>query len=297
VDAAGAAVSARVRSVALALALAFVTPRAARADVCSASRDAAGGPLAGGTDAADFGSIPEACAGTDVGLRLRTTLLVARDKPDFYGALASSATLRLRHRVGGPTSRTTLTLAADLLTYRYVANAVVVSDGVAFGPPTLGLQREVGEGALTAASVYGRVLLPLDTARQTGVRLGFELGATARRVLGPRGRGGVQGGLALLGPLVVVGGQSHATLEPVGLVEGWFAPERRFAVFLGAEARAEVTPDPTFLTFAPRAAARWTLRHGLGLAALVETPVVGADRTDLIAGLYLGWSERPPAGP
>jgi hypothetical protein len=275
---------------ALAVALAAAAPPAARADVCGSPREAAaGGPLAAGTDAADFGAIPETCAGTDAGLRLRTTLLVASAMPDYYGALASSATVRLRQRVGGRASRTTLTVAADLLTFRYVANAVVASDGFGFGPPTLGVQREVGEGTFTAVSVYGRALLPLDTARQSGVRMGLELGATARRVLGARGRGGLQGGLALVGPLVIVGGESHGALQPVGLVEGWFAPGPRFALFLGAEARFEATPDPTFLTLAPRLAARWALRHGLGLAALVETPVAGADRTDLVAGLYLGY--------
>ena len=52
----------------------------------------------------------------------------------------------------------------------------------------------------------------------------------------------------------------------------------------------EVAPDPTFLSIAPRLAARFAFRHGVWLALLVEVPVAGGDRTDLVAGLYGGWA-------
>jgi hypothetical protein len=262
---------------------------AARADVCGEPRRVDGGPLAGGTDAADFGAIPEACPGTELTLRLRATVLVASSNPDFYGAATASSTLRLRHRLGR-TGRTWLSLAADVPTYRYVANAVVVSDGFSLGPPTLGLHRALGNGELTAASVYARVLLPLDTARQSGVRIGFELGGTGRRVLGAGARTGVQGGVALLSPVFVVAGQTHAALQPAALAEAWWATSPRFAMFAGLEGRGELTPDPAFLTLAPRVAFRRALPAGLQLAGLVEVPVVGQDRTDLVFALYLGWA-------
>ena len=213
-----------------------------RAAVCGGPGQANGGPLAGGTEAADFGAIPETCAGTDLGLRLRTTALVASTMPDYFGALALGSTIRLRQRLGGPTARTWLTLAADVLPYRYVVNAVLKSHELSFGPPTLGLHRTLVEGERTAASVYGRVLLPLDTARASGVRVGLEVGATARRILGARERGGLQGGLALLWPLDVVAGQTHAQLQPVGLVEGWFAPVPRVALFAGPRERPKSRP-------------------------------------------------------
>jgi hypothetical protein len=76
----------------------------------------------------------------------------------------------------------------------------------------------------------------------------------------------------------------------VALAEGWFAFTPRFALSAGLSARAEVSPDPTFLTLAPRVAARWALRHGLRLAALFEIPAVGEDRTDVIAAFTLGWA-------
>jgi len=257
--------------------------------VCADPRQADGGPLAGGTDAADFGAIPEACAGTDVGLRLRGTALIASSKPDFYGAVVATSTLRLRHNIGR-SSWTWLSLAADLLTFRYVVNGPVASDGFAFGPPTLGLHRALGDWPNTAGTAYARALLPLDTARVGGVRTGFELGVTGRRVLGARGRAGVQGGLAMLAPIDVVGGQTHAALQPVALAEAWWAYGPRFAVSGGVTARAEVSPDPTFLALAPRVAGRYSGRRGLSFSMLVEAPLAGEDRTNIIVGFFLAWA-------
>jgi hypothetical protein len=257
-----------------------------RADVCGEARRADGGPLPGGTDAADFGAIPEACAGTDVGLRLRGSVLVRSGNPDFFGDVIATSTLRLRHTLGR--GRTWLSLAADLLTYRYVVNGPVASQDFAFGPPTVGVHRALGDWPLVAATVYGRALLPPDTARANGVRTGFELGLTGRRLLS--GRWGVQGGVAAVAPLIITGGESHAALQPVALAEAWFAPRPRVAFAAGATARAEVTPDPTFLTLAPRVAARVALRHGFLLALLVEAPVAGEDRTNVIAGFTLSWA-------
>jgi hypothetical protein len=287
-DGAGAAV--KVAAL-VAVLLALAAPARAE-DACGDPRDAARGPLPGGTDGADYGSVPETCAGTDLGLRLRGSALVASAMPDYYGNVAAAATARLRHRLGHG-APTWLSLAVDLTTFRYVANAVVTSTGLSFGPATLGIHRSFLLGDRAAASVYGRALLPLDTARAEGVRLGFELGATGRRTLGARF--GVQGGAAVLSPVVIVGGQEHATFEPVGLAEGWFAPGPRFALTAGLSARAELGPDPTFLTLAPRVAARLATRRGLSFALLVEAPVAGTDRTNLVAGLFAGWSADPVA--
>jgi hypothetical protein len=289
-DGAGAAVR-RARAAAIALACAWVCAAAgpASAAVCGEPRRADGGPLPAGIDAADFGAIPETCPGTDLGLRLRATVLVASSMPDYYGALTASSMLRLRHRLGRA-GRTWLSLAADVSTYRYVANAVAVSDGFSFGPPTLGLHRALGEGERTAASVYARMLLPLDTAYQSGVRLGFELGGTGRRALGRTGKAGLQGGVALLSPVLVVAGQTHAALRTAALAEVWYATSPRFAMFAGVEGRTEITPSADLLAVAPRVAFRRELPQGLQLAVLAQVPVVGQDRTDLVFGAYLTYA-------
>jgi hypothetical protein len=88
----------------------------------------------------------------------------------------------------------------------------------------------------------------------------------------------------------ITAGQVHPAARPAALLEGWAAPRPCVALFAGVEARAEAGPDPTFLSLAPRVAARFALRHGMWLAVLLEAPVAGADRTDLVAGLYAGWA-------
>jgi hypothetical protein len=262
-------------------------------DVCANPRRVDLGPLPGGIDVADWGAIPESCSGTDVALRLRGSALVASGGPDYFGDVIATSTLRLRHRLGRSSS-TWLSLAADLLTYRYVVNGAVQSQGVGVGPVTLGLHRSVLAWPRSAATVYGRVLLPLDTARQSGVRTGAEAGVTGRHLLGARGLGGVQGGVAALVPVDLVGGQEHAAFQASALAEVWYTATPRFAMFAGAELRAAISPDPTFLTLAPRVAGRWALRHGLNLAALFEVPVVGSDRTDIVVAFTVGWAAGPP---
>jgi hypothetical protein len=278
----------------LALALAAVvaavvaSPGAARAGLCPRPWEAAGGPLAGGVGVADFGAIPESCAGDDVGLRVRATALVSRGMPDYDGNVVASAMLRVRYRLGGAEGRTWLSVAADVATYRYVANAVLVSQGLGVGPPTLGLHRDVGRWDRLAASVYGRVLLPLDSARQAGVETGGELGVGLRWLLGARL--GLQGGAAVLVPVDVVAGQTHATKLTSALAEAWFAPRPQAALSLGLETRAELGPARGWLTLAPRLAGRFALRRGFSLAALAEVPALGRDRTDFVGALYLGWT-------
>ena len=94
-------------------------------------------------------------------------------------------------------------------------------------------------------------------------------------------------------PVVVVAGQTHSELQPVALAEAWFAPRPDVALSAGLESRAEIWHDPTFLTLAPRLAARLALRRSLTAAMLVEVPAVGEDRTDLVAAFFLGWTAPP----
>lgn len=293
----------RARAVGLvALAVSLASGRARAEDqapapvaVCADPRRVDLGPLPGGTDVADWGAIPESCSGTDVALRLRGSALVASGGPDYFGDVVATSTLRLRHRLGRSSS-TWLSLAADLLTYRYVVNGAVQSQGFGLGPVTLGLHRSVLAWPRSAATVYGRALLPLDTARQSGVRTGVEAGVTGRHLLGARGLAGVQGGVAALVPIDVVGGQEHPAFKTSALAEVWYTATPRFAMFAGAELRAELSPDPTFLTLAPRVVGRWALRHGLNLAALFEVPAVGSDRTDIVVAFTAGWAAGPPPG-
>ncbi len=247
------------------------------------------GPLPAGDGPADFGQVPEACPGPDVLGRLRGTLLLASTYPDYYGNLTGAATVRVRYPL---TPRTWMSVGLDVLTFRYVANAVVRSHAFDVGPPTVGLYRDVGRGGPGALALYARVLLPVDTARENGVALGGEVGASAWRPL--RSRFAVQGGLALPVPVYLVDGQAHGALRPGAVLEGTWRAGSAVGLSLGLTGRAEATPDAALLAVAVRAGLRLALAHGIMGALVAEAPFAGDDRTNAVVSLFVGWT--PPGG-
>jgi len=255
---------------------------------CPERWEAASGPLPGGADPsqpADFGAIPEACPGSDLVLRLRGSLLDDSAAPGFFGDVLTDVMLRGRRRIG---AHGWLSVAVDLFNYRYVNDASLASTGPSFGPPTIGYYHRLAATFETIAAVYGRVLLPLDTARQSGIETGLEVGVSGRARASRRWA--FDGGLAIAGPLDVVAGQAHARLDPGALAEAWFSPRPALALFGGGSLRVELAPTATLLTVIPRAGLRAALRRSLWLAFLAEAPVAGTDRTNLIASLFVGWS-------
>ena len=255
---------------------------------CPGRFEAAAGPLAGGTEAeqpADFGAVPDACPGSDLSLRLRGELFDGSAAPDFEGRIIGSATVRARRRIN---ARSGISIAVDLITYRYVNDAGLAAGAASFGPAAVGYHLVLTSGVRTAVAAYLRALLPIDTARQNGLETGLELGGSGRARLSRRWM--TDGGLSLAAPLVVIGGQAHGQLQPSALAEAWFAPRPAFALFAGGSLRTEVAPTFALVTVAPRAGMRSALAHGLWVAFLAEVPVAGDDRTNVIASLFLGWT-------
>jgi len=256
-------------------------------DVCPGRYEAAAGPLAGGTQAeqpADFGAVPEACAGSDLSLRLRGELAVHSGAPDFSGDIVAGGTLQGRRRLNG---RTWVSLSVDVLTYRYFNDGGLVGTGTSFGPAALGLHRVLLVTPRIALAGYARVLLPIDTARQSSLETGLELGAAARAR--PSRRWALDGGLSLAGPLTVTGGVAHGQLEPAALAEAWFSPKTSFALFGGGTVRVQAAPTFALVAVTPRLGLRAALRHGLWLALLAEAPLGGTDPTQAVASLFFGW--------
>jgi hypothetical protein len=261
-------------------------PAPARAgDVCPTPWEGAAGPLPGGAGPADFGAIPEPCGASAVAARVRGALLAAPSKPDFYGNVLGSVTLLARRAIDNVSW---FSVALDAFDYRYVNSGGLAATSVSLGPPTVAYYRTLAETERTTSAAYARVLLPLDTARASGVETGLEIGASARARLRPRLV--VDGGLAVTAPFDVVGGEVHGRLQPVALAEAWFSPRPPIGIAAGAAAKVEVGSDLAFISAVPRVAGRFALRHRLWLAALVEAPVAGSDRTNLIASLFLGYA-------
>jgi hypothetical protein len=276
-------VSARV---AIAVAVLLIGARPVRgADVCPKGGDSANGPLMGGTGPADFGAVPEVCGATDGVLRLRGAALIASTMPDYYGSLFAGTTLRGRYQLSGGT---TLSVAADVFDYSYYNNGGLASHGASAGPGTIGVQHAFVVGTQTAISAFARALVPLDTARQGGVETGFELGGGLRMRAGARWV--VDGGLALTAPLDIVGGQAHLHVEPVALAEAWLRLRPSAALCAGVNVRVNAAPNFELGTLVPRVGARVMVRRRWWTAFLLELPLAGADRTDLIAGFYAGFT-------
>src|SRR6185312_15878010 len=171
-DEAGPAVT-RTRTAALLGCFLSFAAGAARAEMggvaCPGRFEAASGPLAGGTEAeqpADFGAVPDACPGSDLSLRLRGELFDGSAAPDFEGRIIGSATVRARRRIN---ARSGISIALDLITYRYVNDAGLAAGQASFGPATVGYHLVLASGARSTIAAYLRALLPLDTARQRGV--------------------------------------------------------------------------------------------------------------------------------
>jgi hypothetical protein len=204
--------------------------------------------------------------------------------PDYYGSIDAGAMLHLQRAL---TAESWFSVALDVVDYRYVNRGGLAGDAWSIGPPTLGFHRSIVTTATTTFAGYVRALLPLDSARSSGLETGLEVGSVFRAQLSRRFA--ADGGLALTTPLDAVGGQVHVRLQPVALAEVWYEPRPAAAVAAGLSAKAELGPDPAFITGVPRFAGRLALRHGLWLAALVELPLVGTDRTDLVASLFLGY--------
>lgn len=266
-------------------ALVFGMSGAARAGDCPGNGRAIGdGTLPLGAAGADFGAIPEACLGDEAFVRARGTVLVAASAPDFYGNIAAAGGVRLRTEIA---PRWQLSAAADLATYRYIKNAVVASSGVGAGPPTLGVARALAASDATAAALFLRVLLPIDTAREQSTVFGGELG-TALGIAGPRPGLGVQGGASLGVPVTMVGGQSHVALRASAVAEAW-ASGPWWGGTLGGFGRFQLAPaDEGNSSLGVRASGRRVIGRRFWLAMVAEAPLAGADRTNLIVAFVLG---------
>ncbi|HEX3698025.1 MAG TPA: hypothetical protein VH374_21820 [Polyangia bacterium] len=280
-----------------ALAIVLVCLPVAALAVEPACLDAAGrrfdprgtGPLPAGDSPADFGQVPEACPGLDVLARLRSTLLVASDYPDYYGNVTVSALVRLRYPL---TARMWMSVGLDVVTFRYVANAVVRSHAFDVGPPTVGVFRDVGHVGPGALAIYARLLLPIDSARTNGVLLGGEAGVSYWRLL--RSRFAIQGGVAAPMPVTVIAGQAHGAFRPAAVVEATWRAGRAAALVIGAAGHLQAMPDPGLLSLAARAGLRLVLARGMNAALMGEIPFAGSDRTSAIASLFVGWTPSQP---
>ena len=87
---------------------------------------------------------------------------------------------------------------------------------------------------------------------------------------------------------VAAGGDPDPRIVPFR--GAWLRLRPGLALCGGAHVLLKVAPAFELRTVVPRLGARFALRRRLWAAALLEFPVAGTDRTDLIAGLFAGYT-------
>jgi hypothetical protein len=147
-------------------------------------------------------------------------------------------------------------------------------------------------GPNTAVSSYLRVLLPTETVYRHATRYGFEHGVVGTSRLGSRFA--LVGGVTFPTLLVAGPGTVHASYQPTLGSDLVVTPAAWFAAAAGAGLRWRFGDDAAFEAFDPRLALRFFPWRGSRVEIGAALPLAGADRTDVIVGLNLGWIwERP----
>jgi hypothetical protein len=266
----------------VALAL-LLSARVASADVCDArARHDPGAPARLGPGPAGFGSLPEACPGSDVSLQADASLLVATD--DFYGSISAGVALRGRYAV---TRWLWLSLWAPGLAYRYVANATVTAGAVDLGASAASAHFPLLFGQDAQVTPYVRVLVPTETIYVNGTRYGVDQGL-AFAFLAARSWELV-GGVTFPALFTDTSGHVHANYEPGLGLEAAFTPWRFFTLVGGATARLRFGDDQSFESLDPTLALRFFAWRGLKSELAGRFPLFGADRTDAGLALNVGW--------
>jgi hypothetical protein len=275
-----------VLSVALSVA-AFSPARIASADACVALTPEAARPVELGTLPGELGQLPMPCVTTELGLDSSAALLVATE--DFYGSIQAGAMLAGSFALG---SRTWLSFSLPGLDYRWVANATIEAGAADLGAGTLGWHMGWPLGPNTAVSSYLRLLLPTETVYRHATRHGFEHGVVVTSRLGSRFA--LVGGVSFPTLLVAGPGTVLASYQPTVGSDLVMTPATWFAVAAGAGLRWRFGDDAAFESFDPRLALRLYPWRGSRVEVRAALPLGGADRTDVMLGLTLGWLwERP----
>jgi hypothetical protein len=269
------------RAIAIA-ATALCVTHSVGATPCEPAKLARGAPLRLSYGPGGLGTVPEACGADEAALVADGTALVAVE--DFYGLLSASVALRGRWRFD---ERTWVSLQIPGLDFRYSANATVDVSSLDVGAGALGLHRSILEGPRVSVAPYVRVLIPTETVYQRARRWGFDQGLSA--VWRPSSKVELSGGTGIPYYDVVDGSHALASLLPTATADLALMPWPAFAGVLGAAVRLRSGRDGGFESFDPRAGVRLHVTGHLEIELAAAFPVGGRDRTDVIAGLYVGW--------
>jgi hypothetical protein len=273
--------SPKLAAVAVVLALA-TAERGARAEPCRARVPEAGVPARTVVGPAGLGSPAEACAANDISLQGFASALIAVE--DFYGGLGAGLTARARFVLG---PEHWLSVWVPGLEYRFLANATIEAESAGMGAGAIGYHRALALGKDAQLAPFARMLLPTESVYQNAVRYGFDHGVSA--VVRAEPWLELVGGAAFPLYVTVGSGSYHLSYQPNFAAEAIAAPFTFLAVAGGLGLRMRAGDDSALESFDPRLAVRVYPFRGARLEAAALLPLWGADRTDLVLGVNLGW--------
>jgi hypothetical protein len=262
---------------------------AARAEAFCADASARdlGAPARIGFGPAGFGSLPEVCPASEVGLQGDAALLVATE--DFYGTVAAGGAIRGRYALG---RGTWVSAWAPGPAFLYVANATVEHSSVDLGPSSLGLHTSVPFSPTIRFAPFVRTLLPTETIYHHAVRYGVEHGFT----FGWHGHPKIEVYSGATFPLLLTDGSGtvHPSFGPSFRAEAAYTPFRFFRVNAGFSFRFRGGDDNAFEAFEPLLALRFLPVQKLRIELATRLPLAGADRTDAGVSLSAAWEFSRP---
>ena len=273
----------RVTLLSLAVALSSLSGvRSVWAAPCDAKVPEAGVPARVALGPAGLGAVPEACGANDISLQGFASALIATE--EFYGGLDAGLTLRARFELG---PRHWLSLWIPGLEYRFVANATIEAESVGMGAGAAGYHYALPLGKAAQLAPFVRLMLPTESVYQNAVRYGFDHGVAG--IWRATGWLELVGGFDFAALVTVGSGAYHVSYQPNLSAEAVAAPVGFLAVAAGAGLRFRGGDDAAFESFDPRIALRIYPYRGLRVEAAAMLPLGGADRTDLVLGVNLGW--------
>lgn len=253
-----------------------------QAEPCQAKVPEAGVPARIALGPGGLGSPPEACAANDLALQGFASLLIARD--DFYGGLDTGVTLRAHFELG---PEHWLSVWTPGLEYRFIANATIEAKSTDLSAGAVGYHRALPLGKRVQIAPFVRLLLPTETVYRKAVRYGFDHGVSA--IVRANTWLEFVGGIVFPIYLTAGAGSHHLSYQPTLAVEAIAAPFSFMTVAGGAGLRVRAGDDSAFESFDPRLALRFYPLRGARLEVAALFPLWGADRTDLVLGMNLGW--------
>lgn len=255
---------------------------AAHGDPCDGPVLEAGVPARIPLGPAGFGAPPEACPANDLSLQGSGAALIATE--DFYGGLTAGLAFRGRFDLGAGHS---VSIWVPGLEYRFFANATIEAEAVTMGAGALGYHLSLRIGRGVRVGPYARLLLPTESAYRNAERYGFDHGLSGVWRAAPRLEVVAGAGFPFLA--TVSSGTYHLSHQPNLSLEAAFAPARFFAVQAGAGLRLRAGDHSGFESFDPRLALRFYPYGGSRVELAAAAPLWGADRTDLVLGLNVGY--------